>query len=104
VKRLLIIDVERNAGRARLVSEDSYARHGYLARPFWKRFDFARGLGEKLGRPVELPWQNRTPPAACVPVSASARPRVERLCPLDFTLYEFTAPWAHRPASARVAG
>jgi hypothetical protein len=49
---------------------------------------FARGLGEKLGRPVEAEWKNRTPERKHEALSAEEARLIEQVFPQDLELYE----------------
>ncbi len=49
---------------------------------------FARGLSQKLGRPVDFPATNGAPERIERAAGADARARIEALYPRDFELYE----------------
>jgi hypothetical protein len=48
---------------------------------------FAAGLSEKMGKPLSFPLSNRVESAR--EITKAQRSKIEQICPLDFTLYEW---------------
>jgi hypothetical protein len=59
--------------------------------------DFAYGLSEKLGKPINFPWDNSTLVREADGADAEARRRIEQLYPRDIALYEHQLTEVRRP-------
>jgi hypothetical protein len=65
-----------------------FARHIFHSGVLEEVETFARELGEKVGSPVPFPHDNATGRSHST-MTAGDRSRIERLCPHDFTIYEW---------------
>jgi hypothetical protein len=66
-----------------------FARHVFHSGVLERVDAFARGLAQKLGRPIPFPHENATERRVRSTVAQSERSRIERLSPRDFALYEW---------------
>lgn len=54
-----------------------------------RRQQFADGLGQKMGKVLSFPHENRTEVASAIEITSSRRSRIERIFARDITFYEW---------------